>query len=285
MRQMRNFFIVTRTLDPRNQDLIREMEAEIRENGGTVSHTLYVEDPKSSSPVRLPFPDHTQCVFSIGGDGTLVRAAQSIGEREYPLIGINHGHLGYLCELDDSTVYSSVHRLMEGDYEIESRMMLMGNLEGNENPPLHALNDIVITAAGGLNLINLTVYINGKLLYTYNCDGMILSTPTGSTAYNLSANGPLVDPKTRVILLNPLNAHTLNSRALVLDADDELTVELGARHEDMRETATVAFDGFHRMQMERGDRIFVRRSDRVTRMIRMSKLNFLERISKKMQEV
>lgn len=281
---MKHFFIVTRNMNERNAGLIREMEEQIRSKGGTASHCLYIEDTAGRQPLDLPFPKETECVISVGGDGTMVRAAQSIGDREYPLIGINRGHLGYLCELADSQVPKAIDRLMADSYEIEDRMMLEGRMTGDRPTRHEALNDIVITAADGLNLINLTVYINGNLLYSYNCDGMILSTPTGSTAYNLSANGPIVDPKTRVILLNPLNPHTLNSRAIVIDAEDELIVELGVRHDDVNETATVAFDGFHRMQMKRGDRVLIKKSDRVTRMIRLSQMNFLERISVKLRE-
>lgn len=281
---MKHFFIVTRNMNERNTGLIRDMEDQIRQKGGTATHFLYIEDTAGRQPLNLPFPKDTECVISVGGDGTLVRAAQSIGSREYPLIGINRGHLGYLCELADSEVPEAIDHLMADEYEVEDRMMLEGVMDGNPSSRNAALNDIVITAADGLNLINLTVYINGNLLYSYNCDGMILSTPTGSTAYNLSANGPIVDPKTRVILLNPLNPHTLNSRAIVIDSDDELTVELGTRHDDVNECATVAFDGFHRMEMRRGDKVIVKKSDRITRMIRLSHLNFLERISVKLRE-
>lgn len=280
---MKNFYIVTRNKDKNNMGLIASIIETIEEKGGHASAYVYIDPEDDSKPVYLPIPEDTECVISIGGDGTLVRCAQGIGEREIPLIGVNRGHLGYLCELDDTSIFDAIDRLLQDDYEIEERMMLSGKLN-DDKEYLHALNDVVITAGDGLNIINLTVYINGQQLYSYNCDGMILATPTGSTAYNLSANGPLVDPKTKVILLNPLNPHTLNSRSVVIDAGDRLMVELGARHEDMAEHATVAFDGAHRMKLKRGDHVTVRRSKRVTKLIRMSKMNFLERISTKLQE-
>ena len=112
---------------------------------------------------------------------------------------------------------------------------------------------------------------------------MIFSTPTGSTAYNLSANGPIVDPKTNLILLTPINPHTLNSRSIVLDQEDEIAVEVGRRRSDVQETAEISFDGNHKQILQPGERLIVHKAQQKTQMIRLSEMNFLERIRSKMQ--
>jgi NAD+ kinase len=224
-----------------------------------------------------------QAIISVGGDGTLVSAAKIAKSLFIPIVGINLGHMGYLCDLDMDTMEAGIHHLVSDDFEVEERMMLTGYL-GGERKLKSALNDIVISKGSDLNVINLSVYIDGKFLYTYNCDGIIFSTPTGSTGYNLSANGPIVDPTTQVILLNPINPHTLNSRPIVLDKDVTVSVTLNTRHEYDREEAYVSFDGEKRVLLNKGEELLVHRSNQTIKMVRFSKLNFLERISEKFKE-
>ncbi len=276
---MKTFFIVTRRKDASNEELISQMKKYIEERGGTCAS--YLCPPSTDLTGDLEIPSGTECIFTVGGDGTMVRLAHSIVGSEIPILGVNRGHLGYLCDLDDKTVFDAIDRLMEDDYETEDRMMLSGSMG---DTTFHALNDVVIGSDSRMNLIRLSVYINGSFLYSYNCDGMIFSTPTGSTAYNLSAGGPIVDPKNQVILLTPINPHTLNSRPIVLDPRDEVTVMLESRHEDMKESAKVLFDGAVRYQMACGEKVLIRRSKSVTKMVRLSQMNFLERMSEKLQE-
>jgi NAD+ kinase len=224
-----------------------------------------------------------QAIISVGGDGTLVSAAKIAKSLFIPIVGINLGHMGYLCDLDMDTMEEGIRHLVSDDFEVEERMMLTGYL-GGERKLKSALNDIVISKGSDLNVINLSVYIDGKFLYTYNCDGIIFSTPTGSTGYNLSANGPIVDPTTQVILLNPINPHTLNSRPIVLDKDVTVSVTLNTRHEYDREEAYVSFDGEKRVLLNKGEELLVHRSNQTIKMVRFSKLNFLERISEKFKE-
>ena len=224
-----------------------------------------------------------QAIISVGGDGTLVSAAKIAKTLYIPIVGINLGHMGYLCDLDLETMRAGIEHLVLDDFEVEERMMLSGYL-GGEKKLRSALNDVVISKGHGLNVINLSVYIDGKFLYTYNCDGIIFSTPTGSTGYNLSANGPIVDPTTQVILLNPINPHTLNSRPIVLDKDVTVSVVLNTRHDYEKEEAYVSFDGEKRVLLNKGEELMVHRSNQTIKMVRFSKLNFLERISEKFKE-
>lgn len=252
-------------------------------HGGQCSYGV---NPDDSLEEDLIVPPETECILTVGGDGTLIRAAQNIFGKNIPMIGINRGHLGYLCDLDEASVYEGIDMLMADDFSIEERMMLTGHLvdsEGNVGKDIQALNDIVLCSSAGLQVIHVTVYVNGQYLYAYNCDGVIFSTPTGSTAYNLSANGPIVNPKTNLILLTPINPHTLNSRSIVLDAYDELVLEIAARREDTVEEAEVSFDGNHKRLLHAGEKLVVHRAKETTKMIHLKDTSFYDRIRNKMQ--
>ncbi len=280
---MKHFYIITRNIEG-SQPLISELAEEIVKRGGTCG---IAENPHDDLGTEgLDLPKETQCIIAVGGDGTVIRAAQNTSALNIPLIGVNIGHLGYLCDLDETTVFAAIDQLMAEDYEIEDRMLLGGHVvdrDGNRYHGTRALNDIVIVSENPCEVINLTVRINGQYLYTYDCDGIIFATPTGSTAYNLSANGPIVDPKTRLILLTPINPHTLNSRSIVLDPNDVLEVSVSSRRFGDDPCAVVSFDGNHRQKLVPGQTLVVHKSVSHTRMIRLSKMNFLERISAKMQ--
>jgi NAD+ kinase len=265
----------------RNTELIRRMTSEIESGGGQVSFALC---PGDASDETLTVPHGIDCIFTVGGDGTMVRTAQSAVGSNIPILGVNTGHMGYLCDLDENTVLPVIPRLLNDECEIEDRMMLKGFIDGSDTE-ISALNDVVISAGSGLDMVKLTVNVNDKFLYSYDCDGIIISTPTGSTAYNLSAGGPIVDPKTSAILITPINPHTLNNRSVVLDCDDKVSVILDTRHSDVDENATVSFDGYRRFRLNRGGSVCISRSRYVTRLIRLSNVNFLERISVKMREI
>ena len=134
------------------------------------------------------------CIIVLGGDGTLLQAATDLADREIPFLGINMGTLGFLAEVNKSDIDDALEKLIRNEYEIEKRMMLLGksfDLTGNKKDEARALNDIVITRKGSLEIINFNIYVNNQFLHRYYADGMIVSTPTGSTGYNLSAGGLL----------------------------------------------------------------------------------------------
>lgn len=231
-------------------------------------------------------PKQTECIFCVGGDGTLIRAARDIVELNIPVIGVNRGHIGYLCELDSDTVLSAIDQLMQDNYMIEKRMLLSGYYVkgGKRHSPPPALNDIVIHRSGLLQVLNLIIYVNGEYLNTYSADGMIIATPTGSTAYSMSAGGPIVDPKAQLILITPISPHALNSKSIVLGAEDEIVVEIGSRRMERDEEAEVSFDGDSSFCLAVGDKIVIQRAKAYTRILRLNKLSFLEILRKKMQE-
>lgn len=227
-------------------------------------------------------PEDTEIIMVLGGDGTLIRAAARVEALAIPLIGVNLGTLGYLCELEPRSVCDAVLRLMEERYILEDRIMLCGKKVGSSGQRI-AMNDVVIHHGGDIKLLMLNVYVNGQFLYTYNADGIIISTPTGSTGYSMSAGGPIVDPKCNMILLTPNNTHSLNSKSIVLDGDDCIEIELAAARSYEHSKVYVSCDGDRVCQLMPGERFRVVQAANRMRICKINNRSFLQSLRKKME--
>lgn len=283
---MKHFFIITNSYKDKNLMLTKSMKDYIETRGGECGYYVSSGEENDSACVcPKMLPEKPELIFVIGGDGTLIRAARDTAEKNIPLIGVNLGTLGYLCELEETTVFSAIDQIMEDKFMLEARMRLSGYVikSGLQQKQQTALNDVVIHRNGALQLVSLVVYVNGQYLYTFEGDGVIVSTPTGSTGYNLSAGGPIVDPKARMILITPINSHALNSKSIVIGAEDEVVVEIGARRREGDEQVVVSFDGDHHAQLDVGDRIVIRQAQEDCHILKLGKLSFLEILRKKMQ--
>lgn len=282
---MKHFYIIANPARDDNLELTRKINQFVIEHGGICGYQASRE--LEGIPFdRKKIPKETECILVVGGDGTLLRAARNIAERNIPLIGINTGHLGYLCELEADTVLAGVkHLLTEDNYTIEQRMQLSGcciTRSGREQERT-ALNDIVIHRCGRLQVVDLIISVNGEYLNTYRADGIIIATPTGSTGYSMSAGGPIVDPKASLLLITPISPHNLNAKSIVLGAEDEITVEVEKRSREQEEELEVSFDGDHVGVLRAGEKIIVKKAHICTRILKLSQLSFLERLRKKLQ--
>lgn len=279
-KRMKHFYIIANPQKDKNLELTKKIQAYIENHGGTCGYQQNQEHTGEE------IPSNTECILVVGGDGTLLRAARDMAEQNIPLIGVNAGHVGYLCELDTQNVMSGLEVLMEEDeYSIEQRMLLTGYLvnKTGQSGQRTALNDIVIHRSGALQVVDLIISVNGEYLNTYSADGIIIATPTGSTAYSMSAGGPIVDPRANLILITPISPHTLNAKSIVLGADDEITVEVAPRRIENDEKAEVSFDGEHVGILTIGEKIVVKKARTRTGILKLSKLSFLERLAKKLQ--
>ncbi len=227
-------------------------------------------------------PADTDCIMVLGGDGTLIRAVRKTRKTDIPLIGVNLGTLGYLCELELDNVYQAIDQLMEDNCTIEKRLMIKGYRK-NSDKGRTALNDIVIHRMGVLTLLRLNVYVNGEFLVTYDGDGVIVSTPTGSTGYNLSAGGPIIEPGANILALTPINAHSLNSRGIILKEDDVIEIEMVARRGVEDEVAYVTCDGDRETKLQAGERFVIERANHTIKICKVNKQSFLETMRKKMK--
>ena len=230
-------------------------------------------------------PDDTQCIIVLGGDGTLLQAARDLVHKDIPLLGINLGNLGFLAEVDRHSIYPALDKLLTGDYELEERMMLTGTVYrgGKIIGQDIALNDIVIGREGHLRVVRFKNYVNNEYLNSYNADGIIISTPTGSTGYSLSAGGPVVSPNAAMILMTPIAPHTMNARSIILPAEDVVTVEIGeGRHNDC-ERGLASFDGDTSISMITGDQIVIKKAKARTKILKLNHLSFVEVLRQKMR--
>mgnify|MGYP000871065253 CR=1 FL=1 len=226
---MRNFRLITNAFKDKDLHLSRRIVSYIEDKGGRAGISVSnIEGVVAEDFPLTDIPDDTECIIVLGGDGTLIRAATKVESLGIPLIGVNLGTLGYLCELEETSVFAAIDRLMSDQFTIEERIMLSAQIDGSARTQF-ALNDVVIHWTGDLSMLQLQVYVNGNFLTTYHADGIIVATPTGSTGYNLSAGGPIVDPKSKMLLLTPINAHDLNGQSIVLSADDVVEIEMGSR--------------------------------------------------------
>lgn len=266
------------------------------EKGKTTKKILEYLESKGHKGTLITRPDRTVmkldempedacCMLVLGGDGTVLQAGRD-NKGDLPIIGIDMGTLGYLTEIDPTAVEEALDKLIADDFIVESRMMLTGEVE-REGKVLYAdksLNDIVISRCGSLKIVKLKVYVNGQFLCEYSADGVIITTPTGSTGYNLSAGGPIVEPTAKLLMLTPICPHTLGARTIILSAEDEIEIEIPERNDGRRQEVEVNFDGAGKISIEAGDKIRIKKAEKSTKFIRINKVSFLDVLHKKLSE-
>ena len=213
--------------------------------GRAATELTEVFTSKGIEVVEAAFGSGAELLIALGGDGTILRAARIAVEDDIPLVGLNLGHLGFLSSADVSDLTTVAERLIEGDHTIDSRMMLEAELSGHEERVL-ALNEVVVERGGVARLISVSVKVGEDDIATYAADGFIVATPTGSTAYSLSAGGPVVEPRVDAMILTSVSAHAPLWRSIVVGPDR--TVTLTMNHEvavsaDGQECGTVTVGG------------------------------------------
>lgn len=221
----------------------------------------------------------SEIILALGGDGTLLRAARTVGDRLTPIVGINVGSLGFLTEVTVSEMYDALGAILGGNYKFEDRMNLDARVwrDGKEIAGFSALNDIVINKGALARVIEMKTTVDGQYLATYTADGLIVATPTGSTAYSLSAGGPIVNPVMDAIIATPICPHTLAVRPMILAAEQEFGVELWAGHGPYGEPEVkLTVDGQVGFDLMSGDKIDFRRSNQRTRLVLSGQRSFYE---------
>jgi len=223
--------------------------------------------------------ESSDALVVVGGDGTILRAARAGAVRGVPVLGVNVGGFGFLAEVGLQELPEALERLVAGRHAVEERMMLAAEVvrSGEVAERFLALNDMVVTKSGYARLMPLRVCVNGEHLATYLADGLILSTPTGSTAYNLSAGGPILSPGVRAMVITPICPHTLTARPVVVDADDVATVEVASGVEGVLLTV----DGQVGCPLRGGDVVQVRRAEERARLVRLKTPSFYELLRRK----
>lgn len=222
-------------------------------------------------------------LITLGGDGTLLRGARLVAERHVPVLGVNLGYLGFLTSVTPLELEHSLPRFFEGDYWLDERFTLEArvlNASGAPGPSYFALNDAVLHKGGFARVIRLAVFVgpDHQEVATYTADGIIMSTPTGSTAYSLSAAGPVVHPAVDCILATPICPHTLVLRPLVLPADVEITIEVLSPTEEL----ILTVDGQDGAELHPSDRLVVRRGRPTVPLVRFPSQSFFATLRRKL---
>ncbi len=226
------------------------------------------------------FLNKCEAIVCLGGDGTFLRVAQKVYDKDIPILGINLGNLGFLTEIDRTEIEQAVKLLIENKFQIEERMMLQATVFRKDKEPVTdtAFNDVVITRGAVSRIIHIKAYINDAFIDSFPGDGVIISSPTGSTAYSLSAGGPIVDPDTELMLITPICPHILYSRSIVVKAD---SVIKAIPDEDFQHNAIVALDGERSYEIRGGDLVQVIQSPYKIKLINIKSRNFFSILRKK----
>lgn len=249
-------------------------------------HVLTEETDAGCEDVCRGIPKDLDCILVLGGDGTMLRAVRDVKELHVPILGINMGTLGYMTEVEPEHIDEALEQLLRGEVEYEERMMLTAVLQtpGKEDERQWALNDVVIARKGSLQINDYNIYVNGQFLKRYSADGVIITTPTGSTGYNLSAGGPIAAPTTKLMMITPICPHTMYQRSIILSSEDEIVVEIPEGRTGKMQETEVSFDGSGHRAMCTGDRIVITKSQQEVVFLKLNKISFLEILSRKMSE-
>jgi len=224
---------------------------------------------------RVGIDESCDVLIAIGGDGTILKLARRYVDHSLPIVGVNGGRLGFLTE---STAEGVADMLLSGRFKLQERLRITGRVIGRPaTPAFSALNDVVIHSTGYSRMVTLRIEVDGKLLREFSADGVIVATPTGATAYSLSAGGPVLEPTLGVIMVTPLNPHTMSIRPLVLDSAAVVRVQVGAAPSGMM----ITVDGQEGIEMSLADQVEIRRDTRVTRFALPADYDFFARLREK----
>jgi len=227
--------------------------------------------------------DELELAIVLGGDGTILRAAELVRDSGAPVLGINMGHVGFLAEIDREDMDAAVRRVIDRDYEVEERLALsvrVKDVAGDVIYETWALNEATVEKASRERMIEVVIEIDGRPLSSFGCDGMVVSTPTGSTAYNFSAGGPVIWPTVEAITVVPLSAHALFAKPLVVGPEASVAIEMLERTDG---SGILWCDGRRSHELPPGARVVVRRSSRPVRLARLHPTAFTERLVRKFQ--
>ncbi len=215
----------------------------------------------------------------MGGDGTLLNLVRRWPFWGVPVLGINLGNLGFLTEIELPDLYQGMQRVLNGDYFVQERMMLRAQVyrDGRVVNELYALNDVVVTKGAFSRMLHLELFIEDQFVDMLPADGLVVATPTGSTAYSLSAGGPIVDPNISALVLTPICAHSLHSRPMVIAPENRLTVKVNAQHDDI----VLTMDGQEVFRLLPNDRVQIARASMVGRLVKLPPRSFYEVVRRK----
>ncbi len=230
---------------------------------------------------RREIAAHCDLAIVVGGDGTLLTAARSLAASGVPIVGVNLGRLGFLVDVSPETMADRLEEILSGQYTEEQRFLVETEIvrDGQVVQTAVALNDVVLRIKNVVRMIEFETWVNGAFVNMQRADGLVVSTPTGSTAYALSGGGPILHPSLEAMLILPICPHTLSSRPIVVDADSDIEIRI---RENIRETGQVVSDGQNNIDVAAGDRVRIRRRARKIRLLHPADYDYFSILREKL---
>ena len=244
-------------------------------------YTVLFDSDYSEDNIYKMFKESDVAVV-LGGDGTLLSASDMASSFDVPLLGINLGHLGFMADVEEKNIEESLNTFLDGGYKIDRRFMIDAFIEKKDGSRLtiSALNDIVVTRASYQRMVAFDIKVNGDNLATYQGDGLVVATPTGSTAYSMSAGGPVVDPSLEVCIITPVCPHTMSSKPVIVPGQAEIQIDFKSTFDDK---AMLTADGKEGIGLCEGDVIKIKGSERKLGLIRLLNRSFYDILNLKLQ--
>ena len=225
--------------------------------------------------------NNVDLILVLGGDGTMIATARMLGNKKVPVLGVNYGGLGYLAEFRIEELYTALQSILDGDYRLEQRVMLSvellrGDVALTKN---RVLNDVVINKSALARIIEIEAYMNGQFVNSFRADGLIVSTPTGSTAYNLSAGGPVIYPSMNAVVITPICPFTLSNRPIVVPDESVIDLRLKTENEDV----ALTLDGQVGFPLKSEDRVIISKSQTTFNLVQPANRNYFEVLRDKLR--
>ena len=286
---MKKFCIIANSFKDNELEISNKIKERIVSNGGTCivitkglslerEHVDYTRKIINSEP-------GIECAIVVGGDGTILQATKDLYGYDIPIIGINLGNVGFLAEVELDRLDDAIDKLMNDEYKVQNRIMLTGKIirDGEVVCVDTALNDIVIGRFGISRVMTMEALVNDELINTYNGDGLIVSTPTGTTGYNLSAGGPIAKPDAKLLMITPICVHSLYNRSIVVSSEDKIIIRVLEGKRAQVEEAMATFDGRVGFKLMTNDVIEISQSDKMTSLIKLEEKQFFDIVREKIE--
>ena len=229
-----------------------------------------------ATPLSKVDPSTINFIISMGGDGTILQLVHEHPEIEAPILGINLGHLGFMADVPISDIYPSLQDLINGSYKVHNRLVIEG--ESLQKERCFAVNDIVIHRARNPSLIEIAIHVDGIYVNTFEADGIIISTPNGSTAYSLAAGGPILSPDLEALVLTPISPHTISNRPIVLTANQEIQIQYLSDYQPIE----IRADGLDQFFLKTGEVFKISRSSKTFRLISLYRKDYFSTLRTKL---
>ncbi|MCX6991048.1 MAG: NAD(+)/NADH kinase [Chlamydiae bacterium] len=242
--------------------------------------TVFAEDDLATSLNALPISEvkgkKVDFIISMGGDGTILRLAHKYQHLDAPILGINLGHLGFMADIPLSDIYPSLQDLINGAYKIHERLVIQG--ESSRKDVCFAVNDIVIHRGRNPSLVEIAIHVDGQYLNTFEADGIIISTPNGSTAYSLAAGGPILSPDLEAIVITPISPHTISNRPIVLMPNQEIQIQYLSEYDPIE----ICADGLESFELSTGDVFKIVRAPNTFKLVSLFRRNYFSTLRTKL---